>query len=107
MLNTLMDISEAETGTMKLHLEEVNILKGDRGCGRSLPLCCGGKKISIQTPSTRRAFPDCRPEQVTAGFANLLDNAIKYTQAVGGSMLRFLKTPISAVIVKDNGIGSL
>jgi len=106
MLNTLMDISEAETGTMKLQLEVVNIpalLEDAVELYRQVAED-KGMTISISAPPDLRLTADHnRLRQV---LANLLDNAIKYTPPGGSvSISAFEKAGQAVIIVEDTGVG--
>lgn len=106
MLNTLMDISEAETGTMKLHLEEVNVLKVIEDAVDLYHYVAEEKKISIHTTSTNELSLTADRSRLRQVLANLLDNAIKYTPSGGRiDVAVFQRHPYIAVIVKDDGIG--
>jgi signal transduction histidine kinase len=83
MLNTLMDITEAETGMMKLQREKVDLCQLAREVVELYEYVAEEKKITIETdlPSPCEASVDrTRMRQV---FANLLDNALKYTPENG------------------------
>lgn len=83
MLNTLMDISEAETGTMALRLERTSI--GEL-IAQTVDLYedlaeDAGVRIQVDVPGTLEADLDrSRFRQV---LANLVDNAVKYTRPGG------------------------
>ena len=67
MLNTLMDISEAETGTMRLHRERVNLDRARRaGCG-ALRGRSRGERRHSRKPGIRRALGRCRSDADAAG----------------------------------------
>jgi signal transduction histidine kinase len=106
MLNTLMDISEAETGTMKLHLEEVDIQKVVEDAVDLYTYVAEEKNISIHAISTNGFSLTADRSRLREVLANLLDNAIKYTPTGGRVDVDvFQRHPYIAVIVKDNGIG--
>src|SRR5471032_1199707 len=79
MLNTLMDISEAESGTMQLHRERVTLAGV---VGRAMDLYrdvaeAKGVTLTAEAPADVVVVGDrTRLEQVAA---NLIDNAVKYT----------------------------
>jgi len=107
MLNTLMDISEAETGTMSLRLEPVRL---QDIIGETIDLyehVAEEERVEIETrvPGTVTLHVDRnRFRQV---LANLLDNALKYTPAGGRVEIRAGSEPGGAVAitVSDTGIG--
>jgi signal transduction histidine kinase len=106
MLNTLMDISEAETGVMKLHREPVNIsalieevldiyryVVEERDIDINLNVAHGLSMIADRT-------------RVCQVLANLLDNSIKYTPNGGRIDIKAYQQQEQIVIgVKDSGIG--
>lgn len=106
MLDTLMDISEAETGTMRLSLVDVSVdtliaevvaVYEDVAEDKSIVVA-----TSVESGLTVRADRD-RLRQVVA---NLLDNAIKYTPAGGRVDIRARRDgPMIRIEVADSGPG--
>jgi len=106
MLNTLMDITEAESGMMKLQREPVDLCQLAREVVELYQYVAEEKKISVgaDLPAPCAASVDrTRMRQV---FANLLDNAIKYTPA-GGSVTISVRDESGQPIARfrDTGIG--
>jgi len=106
MLNTLMDISEAETGTMALRLEEINIAEL---IGQTVDLYEEiaderGIQIDVHTDDALTAQADRnRMRQV---LANLVDNALKYTPRGGRVSITAVREGDTALIsVTDTGAG--
>lgn len=106
MVNTLMDISEAETGAMTLELQPVNVhalieqaaeLYRDVAEDKTIRLCTSAPpELSIMADRTRM-------QQV---LANLLDNAMKYTPPGGRVEIAAAPRPQQVVIsVADTGVG--
>jgi signal transduction histidine kinase len=107
MLNTLMDISEAESGTMQLQLAPVAL--GDvveravslyrdvaEAKGVELNVASGSDSLLVRADRTRL-------EQVAA---NLIDNAIKYTPAGGRVDVTVARDNEYVVLrVTDTGVG--
>jgi signal transduction histidine kinase len=106
ILNTLMDITEAEAGMMKLQREVLDLRLVIREVVDLYQYVAEEKKISIHTdlPDPCVALVDRnRMRQV---FGNLLDNAIKYTDA-GGLVTVSACTGNGSAIVRfrDTGCG--
>ncbi|MFP4550694.1 MAG: ATP-binding protein, partial [Spirochaetales bacterium] len=78
MLNAMMDISEAESGTMNLHLEEVDLAAIARQVREVYSLVAeqADMEISLQSPPTVPVYADAPRLRQVVG--NLYDNAVKY-----------------------------
>ncbi len=77
MLNAMMDISEAESGAMKLHRQPTDLLELAAGVSEVYALLAEEREMSIEVadgPLVAQSDPS-RMRQV---IGNLLDNAIKY-----------------------------
>ncbi len=106
MLNTLMDISEAETGAMKLHLEEINISDLIKDTVELYAHVAEDKKVSLHTSSPHDVFLTADANRMRQVMANLLDNAIKYSSSGGRIDLDAFQRDHQAVItIKDTGTG--
>jgi signal transduction histidine kinase len=106
MLNTIMDISEAETGALQLRREPVALRA----------LIGEGVELYEDVAETRkvRVTVEPGPEVVVSGardrlrqvFANLLDNAIKYTGEGGEVRVSVTREGDAAVVtIADTGAG--
>lgn len=106
MVNTLMDISEAETGAMKLELQPVNVHALIERTVELYRDVAEDKAITLSTfaPEELSITADCaRMQQV---LVNLLDNAIKYTPPGGRvEIVAALHTQQVVITVADTGIG--
>jgi signal transduction histidine kinase len=106
MLNTLLDITEAEAGMMKLRRERVDLCRIVREVVELYEYVADERKVTVRTelPAVCEAPVDAnRMRQV---FANLLDNAIKYTPENGQVAISIRDEPDQAVVVfRDTGIG--
>jgi signal transduction histidine kinase len=106
MLNTLMDITEAESGMMQLHREPVDLCQLVREVVELYQYVAEEKKLTVTTdlPGPCEAAVDrVRTRQV---LANLLDNAFKYTPEGGSVTVGVYGSPSEArVSFRDTGMG--
>jgi signal transduction histidine kinase len=106
MVNTLMDISEAETGVLKLRREPVPLrqLLGD-----AVDLyedVAETKHLTVTLEPGPDVVVDGARDRLRQVFANLLDNAIKYTPDGGTVHLAVRRDDDWAVAtVTDSGVG--
>jgi signal transduction histidine kinase len=106
MLTTLMDISEAETGTMKLNVSQIELaaLASEvSGLYEDIADDAGVElKMSVPPDLTVRADRD----RLRQALANLVDNAIKYTPR-GGHVDVTANRDADAVVIRvaDTGRG--
>ncbi len=106
MLNTLTDIAEAEAGMMNLQREPADLCQLAREVVELYQYVAEERRVAVRvdTPVPCEAAVDrTRMRQV---FANLLDNAIKYTNAGGSVTISVRDEPSCAVArFRDTGIG--
>jgi len=106
MLNTLTDIAEAEAGMMNLQREPADLCQLAREVVELYQYVAEERRVAVRvdTPVPCEAAVDrTRMRQV---FANLLDNAIKYTNA-GGSVTISVRDETGCAVARfrDTGIG--
>jgi signal transduction histidine kinase len=106
MLNTLMDISEAESGTLQLHREPVplaDVVARAVDLYRDVAEAKGVALAADAPPDIVVVADRTRLEQVAA---NLLDNALKYTPAGGRVDVEVRRAAGAAILrVRDTGPG--
>jgi signal transduction histidine kinase len=107
LLTTLMDISEAEAGTMQLRREPVEVVRVLR---ETLDLYedladARGVRLTMEVPSDGLAV-NADYARLRQALANLVDNAVKYTPAGGSVTVSAGSRPGAlAFVVRDTGPG--
>ena len=108
LLNTLMDISEAETGTMKLSLAPVNIANLIEDTVGLYEYVAEDKSIAISVNCAKDIGMTADHNRMRQVLANLLDNAIKYTPRGGNIVIdAYQGQADTLIVIKDTGIGIL
>ncbi|HEV8541066.1 MAG TPA: HAMP domain-containing sensor histidine kinase [Verrucomicrobiae bacterium] len=106
ILNTLLDVAEAESGLMRLKLDETDLCKL---IGQVIDLyqyVAEEKYIRIENECDSRLLAKVDQTRLRQVFANLLDNAIKYTPDSGTVTIRGRVSDSLAIIeFQDTGIG--
>ncbi len=106
MLSTLMDITEAESGMMRLQREPTDLCQLAREVLELYEYVAEEKKIVVREEigqPVQAVVDRMRMRQV---FANLLDNALKYTAAAGNVTVAVERQDSEAVVIfRDSGIG--
>ena len=106
MLNTLMDISEAETGVMKLHRQPVDVVALLTEVADLYQYVAEEKnvEVSVSGPPDLAVMADMARMRQVVG--NLLDNSLKHTPAGGRVELACEQQAEMVVIrVQDTGAG--
>jgi signal transduction histidine kinase len=106
MLKTLMDITEAEAGTMRLARQPYDLCRLIREVADMYQYVAEEKKIHIdaQLPETCQASVD--PDRMRQAFGNLLDNALKYTGEGGAVTITAAQNNGHATVrFRDTGMG--
>jgi len=102
----LMDISEAETGVMKLDLKSVNVSAMMGDVIELYRYVAEDKGILVHTIASNDLCLTADPNRMRQILANLLDNGIKYTPSGGRIDIEAHRRGQKIVIlVKDTGIG--
>jgi signal transduction histidine kinase len=106
ILETLMDISEAETGVMALKKEQINLHDLVFPIYDLYLVVAETKDIQIKMdiPSDITVFAD--PNKISQVIANLLDNAVKFTSQNGMIEINaHMKNNQVIMNISDNGMG--
>lgn len=106
MLTTLMDISEAETGTMKLNVSPVDLAKLAAEVMAVYEDAAedAGVALAVSVPDSLVVSAD--RDRLRQALANLVDNAIKYTPSGGQVQVEARHGDrATSIIVRDTGAG--
>ncbi|MBW1698897.1 MAG: HAMP domain-containing histidine kinase [Deltaproteobacteria bacterium] len=106
MLGTLMDISEAETGVLRLEQNRVNIPDMIYKIMDMYQYVAEEKGIEIKTYCPGRLYVTIDQNRISQAISNLLDNAIKYTPSGGRITIEVYENNAACFIkLNDTGIG--
>ncbi|MEM8954053.1 MAG: HAMP domain-containing sensor histidine kinase [Verrucomicrobiota bacterium] len=106
MLNTLMDVAEAETGVMHLNKQPVDLTDLVCQVVDLYEFVAEEKRITVQTKVPESLEITADAGRLQQAIANLLDNALKYSSENGTVTLAMTKEDTFAVLrIADNGIG--
>jgi signal transduction histidine kinase len=106
MLNALMDISEAESGTMQLRREPVALAEV---VARAIDLyrdVADAREVAVTANFSNDVVVNADRTRLEQVAANLIDNAVKYTPAGGRVDVEVAREGHSALLrVRDTGPG--
>jgi signal transduction histidine kinase len=106
MLKTLMDISEAEAGTLKLNREHFSLNQIIQDVAELYQIVAEEKKISLKIGENQHIQLWADRIRIQQVLANLVDNAIKYTPDRGTVEVSARPEGDQAIVtVRDNGMG--
>jgi len=83
MLNTLMDIAEAEAGTLRIDRRFMNISTLIERVVDMYQFVAEEKSVRIHMDVPQECYASVDPERISQAVANLLDNAIKFSPSGG------------------------
>lgn len=106
MLTALMDIAEAESGVMQLKREKTSIAALLENVIDLYQLVAEEKRITVTTDFQGQCEAGVDSVRMRQVFANLLDNALKYTPEGGAVQITCMSVADRVVVqVRDSGVG--
>jgi signal transduction histidine kinase len=106
LLNTLMDVSEAETGIMKLDSVRIKVSELIGDITGLYEYVAEDRGIAISVACPEDIYITADRNRMRQALANLLDNALKYTADRGSVTIEARQEEEQTlIIVKDTGIG--
>ncbi|MEH6628437.1 MAG: HAMP domain-containing sensor histidine kinase [Motiliproteus sp.] len=106
MLKTLLDLTEAEGGLLKLHPEQIQLTELAEQCLELYSYVAEEREVELRLEAPESIVINGDPVRISQVLANLLDNAIKYTSP-GGKVKLSLHVADNQILlsIQDNGIG--
>jgi signal transduction histidine kinase len=106
MLNTLMDVTEAENGMMRLRRTRSSVSELLEEVLEVYRVIAEERAIEIKANLNEECYADIDPNRMRQAFANLIDNAVKYTEPGGTVEVDCHRVAEGVrVTIRDNGIG--
>lgn len=106
VVETLLELSRAETGQIKLNFQNENISKIAQDVAEDISIIAETKKIKIESKIESELVLLIDPPRIHQALLNLLENSVKYTPEFGKILLQVQKKDgFAEIIVEDNGIG--
>jgi signal transduction histidine kinase len=106
ILNTLMDVTEAEAGMMRLRREPTDLGVLLREVAEVYEFVAEERQIQVRAESPSGCVVSVDRPRMRQVLGNLLDNALKYSAAGGAVRLVAEVRPDGALVrVRDNGMG--
>lgn len=106
IINTLMDVTLAESGLMKLQLAEVDLRTLVDDVVDLYEDAAHAKNVTLRNTFEALAYAKIDAARIRQVFANLLDNAIKYTPPGGEvSIFGLRQNGVIEIRFSDTGLG--
>ncbi|MEA2753099.1 MAG: hypothetical protein QOI41_7242 [Myxococcales bacterium] len=106
MLTTLMDITEAETGSMRLERRPEDLASIVREAVELYEHVSSERGVHVVTRLSHVVMVMVDRQRILQAIANLLDNAIKYTPAGGSVAVSVSSSATHGIVtISDTGIG--
>jgi len=105
VVETLLELSRAESGQIKMNLIEGDLSKLVRDIAEDAEILAESKGIVVETSIDDNIIIPYDSARMHQAFLNIVDNAIKYT--INGKVFIILKKnkDFAEIIVKDTGVG--
>ena len=105
-LNTIMDVAEAESGTLNLRQEKVSLNRLLMNVLELYTYVADERKIQILYVPTENLTVYCDIQRMTQALGNILDNAIKYSKEnTVINVSTMVHTNVVTIAIEDHGLG--
>ena len=106
IINTTLDIAEAESGAAKLKISEVDLVDVVLDACDLFQTVADDRQVTVTTELPKQCRVPGDRQRLQRVFANLLDNALKYTPAKGHVTISLIENDSQVMLsITDTGIG--
>ena len=106
IINTTLDIAEAESGAAKLKISEVDLVDVVLDACDLFQTVADDRQVTVTTELPKQCRVPGDRQRLQRVFANLLDNALKYTPAKGHVTISLIEDDSQVMLsIADTGIG--
>lgn len=106
MTNTMLEISQAEAGLTELRLQSADLVSMVADIVDLFEPAAEDRSVSIRLQAPQELTISCDVQKLQRVFANLIDNAVKYTPAGGSIDILIEEGGHRAFItIEDTGVG--
>ncbi len=106
MINTTLDIAEAESGAARLRLSQIDLVEIVTDACELFQTVAEDKKVTLETDLPQHCLIQGDLQRLQRVVANLLDNALKYTPARGRVTLGLIDEERRVRLsITDTGVG--
>jgi len=106
VVETLLDLSRAESGQIRMNLIEDDLSKLLLSISEDAEILADSKGVNLKTNIDRNVVLPFDGARMHQAILNLVDNAIKYTNKGGSIYIELAKSDNKAeIIIRDTGIG--
>ncbi len=106
LVGQLLDQARAESGQLKLNLREISLEDVAHPIVATFEPQASNKGVRIELKETRPVRVEADPDRLAQVFVNLIDNALRHTQAGGTVTVEIDANGNDAIMrVRDTGVG--
>ena len=106
IINTTLDIAEAESGAAKLKISEVDLVDVVLDACDLFQTVADDRQVTVTSELPKQCRVPGDRQRLQRVFANLLDNALKYTPAKGHVTISLIEDDSQVMLsIADTGIG--
>lgn len=106
LIENLLDISEVESGKLKLDLQNEDLVELIKDCIIDIEFQANNRKVSVHFDHQNSIFLEINKLRIEQVIVNLLSNSIKFTPPGGDVYIELTEREKSIeILIRDTGIG--